>query len=69
MRSTTRIAMSHSDEPRERRFENDSWPGVSMTSMPGSLSSPGASSRGSGGIGGSFFADLGAFAKLAFSRS
>ena len=29
MMSTTRMAMSHSPEPRERRLVNDSWPGVS----------------------------------------
>ena len=28
--SITRIAMSQSDEPRERRLENDSWPGLSQ---------------------------------------
>mmetsp|Transcript_16458 Transcript_16458/g.50118 ORF Transcript_16458/g.50118 Transcript_16458/m.50118 type:complete len:211 (-) Transcript_16458:2872-3504(-) len=35
MMSMTKIAMSQSDEPRERRLENDSWPGVSMISRPG----------------------------------
>ena len=35
MMSTTRMAMSHSPEPRVRRLVNDSWPGVSMTSKPG----------------------------------
>mmetsp|Transcript_5462 Transcript_5462/g.17240 ORF Transcript_5462/g.17240 Transcript_5462/m.17240 type:complete len:423 (-) Transcript_5462:49-1317(-) len=29
--------MSQSDEPRLRKFENDSWPGVSMTRRPGSF--------------------------------
>mmetsp|Transcript_18311 Transcript_18311/g.58967 ORF Transcript_18311/g.58967 Transcript_18311/m.58967 type:complete len:272 (+) Transcript_18311:226-1041(+) len=35
MMSITRMAMSQSEEPRERRFEKDSWPGVSMMSKPG----------------------------------
>jgi len=37
--STTRIATSQSDEPLERRFVNDSCPGVSMTKNPGSFNS------------------------------
>ena len=48
MRSTTRTAMSHRPDPRDRRLENDSWPGVSMTSKPGSAS-PGMVSAGSPG--------------------
>mmetsp|Transcript_20966 Transcript_20966/g.54946 ORF Transcript_20966/g.54946 Transcript_20966/m.54946 type:complete len:267 (+) Transcript_20966:1624-2424(+) len=35
MMSITRIARSHSDEPRFRRLLKDSWPGVSITMMPG----------------------------------
>ena len=35
--STTRMARSHMEEPRLRRLLNDSWPGVSMMSRPGSL--------------------------------
>mmetsp|Transcript_27128 Transcript_27128/g.78994 ORF Transcript_27128/g.78994 Transcript_27128/m.78994 type:complete len:293 (+) Transcript_27128:1591-2469(+) len=35
IRSTTRMAMSQRLDPRDRRFEKASWPGVSMTSMPG----------------------------------
>ena len=35
MMSTTRMAMSHRPEPRDRRLVKDSWPGVSMTSRPG----------------------------------
>mmetsp|Transcript_5125 Transcript_5125/g.16940 ORF Transcript_5125/g.16940 Transcript_5125/m.16940 type:complete len:379 (-) Transcript_5125:624-1760(-) len=35
MMSMTRMATSHSDEPRDRRLEKDSWPGVSMMSSPG----------------------------------
>ena len=42
IRSITRIAMSQSEEPRERRFVKDSWPGVSMTSRPGTLISKGS---------------------------
>ncbi|KAK2192954.1 hypothetical protein NP493_19g02018 [Ridgeia piscesae] len=37
--STTRIAMSHSEEPRLRRLLKDSWPGVSIINIPGILSS------------------------------
>jgi len=37
MMSTTSTAMSHRDEPRERRFVNCSCPGVSMMSRPGTL--------------------------------
>jgi hypothetical protein len=39
IRSTMSTAMSHSPEPRARRLVNDSWPGVSMTSRPGSFMS------------------------------
>ena len=39
MMSTTRIAISHKDDPRLRRFVNDSWPGVSITRIPGTLMS------------------------------
>ena len=39
MISTTRMAMSHNDEPRLRRFVNDSCPGVSITRMPGTFMS------------------------------
>mmetsp|Transcript_24754 Transcript_24754/g.36303 ORF Transcript_24754/g.36303 Transcript_24754/m.36303 type:complete len:345 (-) Transcript_24754:560-1594(-) len=35
IRSTTKIATSQREEPRERRFVKLSWPGVSMTSIPG----------------------------------
>ena len=35
--STTRMAMSHRLEPRDRRLVNDSWPGVSMMRRPGTL--------------------------------
>mmetsp|Transcript_10865 Transcript_10865/g.34460 ORF Transcript_10865/g.34460 Transcript_10865/m.34460 type:complete len:248 (-) Transcript_10865:301-1044(-) len=35
MMSITRMAMSQSEEPRERRLEKDSCPGVSMMSRPG----------------------------------
>lgn len=35
--STTKIAMLHNELPRERRFVNDSWPGVSMIRRPGIL--------------------------------
>mmetsp|Transcript_48765 Transcript_48765/g.120933 ORF Transcript_48765/g.120933 Transcript_48765/m.120933 type:complete len:279 (+) Transcript_48765:1803-2639(+) len=31
------MAMSHSEEPRERRLEKDSWPGVSMIITPGTF--------------------------------
>jgi hypothetical protein len=31
--------MLHKDEPRDRRLVNDSWPGVSMMSRPGILTS------------------------------
>eukprot|EP01051_Picozoa_sp_SAG22_P009445 SAG22_NODE_790_length_7216_cov_5.198820_1_plen_133_part_00 len=31
--------MSQSPEPRVRRLENDSWPGVSITSRPGTMCS------------------------------
>ena len=40
IRSTTRMAKSHSDEPRDRRFLKDSWPGVSMINNPGTMKSP-----------------------------
>lgn len=39
IRSMTRIAKSHSEDPLVRRLENDSCPGVSMISNPGSLQS------------------------------
>ena len=42
IRSTTRTATSQRPEPRERRLEKDSWPGVSMTSRPGRRRSSGA---------------------------
>lgn len=35
--STTRIAISQSEEPRDLRLLNDSWPGVSMMSSPGNF--------------------------------
>jgi hypothetical protein len=35
--STTKIAMLHKELPLDRKFVNDSWPGVSMTSRPGIL--------------------------------
>ena len=34
------MAMSHRLEPRERRLEKDSWPGVSMIMSPGMCSVP-----------------------------
>lgn len=37
MISTTRIAMLHSELPRDRKFVKDSCPGVSMMSKPGIL--------------------------------
>jgi hypothetical protein len=37
--STTRIAISHSDDPRGRRFEKLACPGVSMISSPGKRNS------------------------------
>lgn len=39
MISMTKMAILHSDDPRDRRFVNDSCPGVSMTSNPGTLNS------------------------------
>ena len=41
------MAMSHRLEPRERRLEKDSWPGVSMIMRPGmrSVPEPGVTSR------------------------
>ena len=36
--STTKIARSHKLEPLDRRFVKDSWPGVSITNRPGTLS-------------------------------
>mmetsp|Transcript_25375 Transcript_25375/g.87552 ORF Transcript_25375/g.87552 Transcript_25375/m.87552 type:complete len:332 (+) Transcript_25375:1519-2514(+) len=38
MRSMTTMAMSQSEEPRDLKFENASWPGVSMTIRPGKAS-------------------------------
>lgn len=38
MISTTRMAKSHKEDPRLRRLLKDSWPGVSMISIPGMLS-------------------------------
>lgn len=35
--STTRMAMSQREEPRERKLLKDSWPGVSMMSKPGNF--------------------------------
>ena len=35
--STTSMAMSAAEPPRERRFVNISWPGVSITRIPGTL--------------------------------
>lgn len=35
--STTRMAILQSELPRLRRLVNDSWPGVSITSNPGTL--------------------------------
>ena len=35
IRSMTKMAMSHKEEPRLRRLVKDSWPGVSMTNKPG----------------------------------
>jgi hypothetical protein len=40
--STTRIAMSHKEEPRDLRLLKDACPGVSMISKPGSFSSTSA---------------------------
>jgi hypothetical protein len=40
-----RTAMSHNDDPRSRRFVNVSWPGVSMTSRPGTRYSSATSWR------------------------
>jgi hypothetical protein len=37
IRSTTRMAMLQSEDPRVRRLLNDSWPGVSMIRRPGIL--------------------------------
>mmetsp|Transcript_43723 Transcript_43723/g.135017 ORF Transcript_43723/g.135017 Transcript_43723/m.135017 type:complete len:640 (-) Transcript_43723:27-1946(-) len=42
MMSTTSTEMSQSDEPRLRRLVKDSWPGVSMTSRPGTRISTGS---------------------------
>mmetsp|Transcript_32906 Transcript_32906/g.92146 ORF Transcript_32906/g.92146 Transcript_32906/m.92146 type:complete len:230 (+) Transcript_32906:1261-1950(+) len=39
MMSTTRMATSQREEPRDRRFVNASWPGVSMIINPGTLKS------------------------------
>jgi len=36
-KSTTSTQISHSDAPRDLRFENDSCPGVSITNNPGIL--------------------------------
>mmetsp|Transcript_13598 Transcript_13598/g.46058 ORF Transcript_13598/g.46058 Transcript_13598/m.46058 type:complete len:215 (+) Transcript_13598:1555-2199(+) len=41
MMSITRMAMSQSDDPRDRRLEKDSWPGVSMMRRPGTVMSSG----------------------------
>lgn len=37
MISTTKMAILHSELPRDRRFVKDSCPGVSMTRRPGIL--------------------------------
>mmetsp|Transcript_39834 Transcript_39834/g.98587 ORF Transcript_39834/g.98587 Transcript_39834/m.98587 type:complete len:222 (+) Transcript_39834:1432-2097(+) len=37
MMSTTRMARSHKLDPRLRRLVKDSWPGVSITSRPGTF--------------------------------
>ena len=34
-RANIHTAISHSDEPRDRKLVNDSWPGVSIMSRPG----------------------------------
>lgn len=39
IKSITRMAKSHREDPRVRKFENDSCPGVSMINNPGSLQS------------------------------
>ena len=39
MISTTRMAMLHNELPRVLKFVNDSCPGVSMISKPGTLNS------------------------------
>ena len=41
MRSMTKIAISHNEEPRLRRLVKDSCPGVSITNRPGSFTSKG----------------------------
>mmetsp|Transcript_10640 Transcript_10640/g.26858 ORF Transcript_10640/g.26858 Transcript_10640/m.26858 type:complete len:207 (-) Transcript_10640:124-744(-) len=41
MMSITKIAISQSEDPLERRFEKDSWPGVSMMRRPGTFTSTG----------------------------
>jgi hypothetical protein len=33
--STTNIAISHKEEPRDLKFVKDSWPGVSIIKNPG----------------------------------
>lgn len=40
IKSTTKMARSHKEDPLDQRLENDSCPGVSMTSSPGILTSP-----------------------------
>lgn len=35
IRSITKIAISQRDDPRDRRLLKDSWPGVSITNIPG----------------------------------
>jgi len=44
MMSTTRTAISQRLEPRDLRFVNDSWPGVSITKNPGISKSIGSRS-------------------------
>ena len=37
--STTRMAMSHNEDPLDLKLLKDSWPGVSMISRPGNFNS------------------------------
>ena len=41
IKSTTKMAISHREEPRDLKFVNDSWPGVSITKKPGNFKSRG----------------------------
>lgn len=38
MMSTTRMAMSHREDPRDLRLLKEAWPGVSIINRPGNLS-------------------------------